>query len=71
MASEMASSEYAADEMAGSECEHDGDSGTSSSISLISKPGTTKSPVWSYFGFIAGNDGKPKDLQKPCVQEVL
>ena len=26
---------------------------------LVLKPGAMKSPVWTYFGFLAGPDGSP------------
>ena len=36
---------------------------------LVSKPGTTKSPVWAHFGFVAGADGKPANEEKPVCRE--
>ena len=36
---------------------------------LVPKPGATKSPVWSYFGFVAGADGKPANEEKPVCRK--
>ena len=36
---------------------------------LVLKPGATKSPVWTYFGFVAGADSKPVNKEKPVCQE--
>ena len=32
------------------------------------KPGATKFPVWSYFDFVAGADGKPANEEKPVCR---
>lgn len=32
---------------------------------LVLKPGEKKSPVWAYFGFVAGGDGKLAKKKKP------
>ena len=61
----MAGSEHAAGEMASDSA----NTSISNPVNLISKPGKTKSPVWSYFGFVPGGDGKPNDLQKPVCKK--
>ena len=38
---------------------------------LILKPGATKSPVWAYFSFVAGADGKPANEEKPVCRESV
>ena len=36
---------------------------------LVPKPGVTKSPVWAYFGFVVGADGKLANEEKPVCRE--
>ena len=36
---------------------------------LVPKPGATRSPVCSYFAFLAGADGKPANEEKPVCRE--
>ena len=36
---------------------------------LVQKPGVTKSPVWAYFGFVAGADNKLANKEKPVRRE--
>lgn len=41
---------------------------------LVAKPGATKSPVWAYFGFVAGiaeADGKPANKEMPVCRVQL
>ena len=33
---------------------------------LVPKPGATKSPLWVYFGFVVGADGKPANEKTVC-----
>ena len=61
MTAEMASSKFVAGEMASSKNRPGRDSATRSNgihVNLILKPGNTKFPAWSYFGFVLGGGSK-------------
>ena len=36
---------------------------------LVPKPDAMKPPVWAYFGFVAGADGKTANKEKPVCKE--
>ena len=36
---------------------------------LVMEPGTMKSPVWAFFGFVVGANGKPANSEKSACKE--